>query len=355
MTRSTIQRLSQCLVVFAPLACVRLVQAQSPQVETGEITTFSAPDAGIGLFQGTTPLGINEHGAIVGYYIDAQGVNHGFLRDKQGAVTSVDVPGASSTRASSINAKGTIAGGYSDANGAHGFVRDKHGDFTSFDAPGSTLTFPARINDDGAVTGDFIPPGRGARGFVRDKHGVVTPFDAVPTASFTIPLGINEDGAITGLYGDATFPFQHCFVRDEDGTVTSFDTPATSFNTAATSINAEGTVVGTYFDNFFTAHGFVRDKHGAITTLDVPGAGIGNLAGTFVNLINDDGTIVGSYGSRGPTPRHGFVRDKHGAITTFDVPGAYSGTFPTGINEEGDITGIYDVTGFVNHGFVLKQ
>ena len=45
----------------------------------GAITTFDAPDAGTGLFQGTIPFGSNPAGAIVGYYIDASNVFHGFL------------------------------------------------------------------------------------------------------------------------------------------------------------------------------------------------------------------------------------------------------------------------------------
>jgi hypothetical protein len=43
------------------------------------ITTFDDPGAGTGLFQGTTPSGINPAGAIVGYYLDASNVFHGFL------------------------------------------------------------------------------------------------------------------------------------------------------------------------------------------------------------------------------------------------------------------------------------
>jgi hypothetical protein len=45
----------------------------------GTITTFDAPGAGTGLFQGTIPSGINPAGAIVGYYLDASYVFHGFL------------------------------------------------------------------------------------------------------------------------------------------------------------------------------------------------------------------------------------------------------------------------------------
>lgn len=45
----------------------------------GGVTTFDAPGAGTGALQGTIPLTDNQSGAIVGYYIDASNVDHGFL------------------------------------------------------------------------------------------------------------------------------------------------------------------------------------------------------------------------------------------------------------------------------------
>jgi hypothetical protein len=46
----------------------------------GAITTFDAPDAGTGAGQGTFPLLNNASGQITGYSIDMNGVYHGFLR-----------------------------------------------------------------------------------------------------------------------------------------------------------------------------------------------------------------------------------------------------------------------------------
>jgi len=42
--------------------------------------TFDAPGAGTDPGQGTTPNGIDAQGAVVGWYVDAGNVNHGFLR-----------------------------------------------------------------------------------------------------------------------------------------------------------------------------------------------------------------------------------------------------------------------------------
>jgi len=46
----------------------------------GKFTTFDVPGAGTGAWQGTMPISISSEGAITGWYIDASGVNHGFIR-----------------------------------------------------------------------------------------------------------------------------------------------------------------------------------------------------------------------------------------------------------------------------------
>jgi hypothetical protein len=47
----------------------------------GTITTFDAPGAGTGSGQGTFPNGhINDTGTITGYDVDNNNVRHGFLR-----------------------------------------------------------------------------------------------------------------------------------------------------------------------------------------------------------------------------------------------------------------------------------
>ena len=56
---------------------------------------FVAPGAGTGPYQGTFVAGIYVEGALAGWYVDAQGVPHGFLRTKDGDITTFDAPGAS--------------------------------------------------------------------------------------------------------------------------------------------------------------------------------------------------------------------------------------------------------------------
>jgi hypothetical protein len=60
----------------------------------GTFTTFDAPGAGTGAYQGTFAISINPAGAITGYYTDASNVDHGFLRARDGTITTFEAPGS---------------------------------------------------------------------------------------------------------------------------------------------------------------------------------------------------------------------------------------------------------------------
>ena len=103
-------------------------------------------------------------------------------------------------------------------------------------------------------------------------------------------------------------------------------------------------------------HGFVRAADGTITfPIDVPGA-----QGTDPGSINTAGDITGGYQDTGGVS-HGFLRTAAGVITTFDAPGAGTGGDPvhgtTGfsINTADTIAGAFPDTSGVIHGFVRTK
>src|SRR5262249_53721093 len=103
-------------------------------------------------------------------------------------------------------------------------------------------------------------------------------------------------------------------------------------------------VVGAYSDNFDTdpAHGYLMDG-ATFTTIDVPGAATTNAFG-----INDLGQIAGVFDDAAGHV-HGFV--KIGATYhTIDFPGAIETTI-YGINNRGQLVGSYD-DGTGDHGFI---
>ena len=146
----------------------------------GTFTTFDAPGAGTGQFQGTVAYGINPVGTIEGLYADPSNVVHGYVRAANGTFTTFDAPGAGTgpfqgTQPLTINPQGAIAGWYTDASNVnHSFVRAANGAITTFDAPGAgtgpgqgTATFSGVTNPAGATTGSYIDSGNVTHGFLR--------------------------------------------------------------------------------------------------------------------------------------------------------------------------------------------
>jgi len=96
-----------------------------------------------------------------------------------------------------------------------------------------------------------------------------------------------------------------------------------------------------------------------VLTFDAPGADTkpGDNNGTYPTGINAWGAVTGNYIDTNNV-YHGFLRSPQGKFTTFEAPGAdttpgsYDGTAPSAINDLGVITGSYfDATG-LSHGFL---
>jgi probable HAF family extracellular repeat protein len=145
----------------------------------GVYTTFEDPNAGMNHssgYPGTVAYGINDAGAVVGMYTDANGVSHGFVRTPAGVFITIDAQGAGTalylgTTAFSINDAGAIAGYYLDANKLyHGFFRTPAGAITTFDGPdASTTTWGTQalsIGNAGEIAGTYVGTDLSNHGFI---------------------------------------------------------------------------------------------------------------------------------------------------------------------------------------------
>lgn len=357
----------------------------APSANGQAIIPFDAPGAGSSAGQGTFGFGITPAGVIVGEYIDAGSVAHGFVRSPDGAITPFDVTGAGTgpgqgTVPESVNPSGAITGLYIDAGGlGHGFVRSPDGTITSFDAPGAgmpsgppcsplliafTGTQGSAINPAGAIAGQYVDTSGVFHGFLRSPDGTITPYDAPGAATgtgqgtfTTFGAGINPAEEIGGGYADANCTF-HSTVRAKDGTFTPADVPGAgtgpSQGTDLAGINPVGTATGFYIDASDVLHGYVRTKDGTFTFFDVTDVGTGPFQGTEPLGINVPGDVVGAYVDENGVD-HGFVRAKSGAITKFDAPGAGTSTVPVLNNPAGAITGYFFDSNGVAHGFLRTQ
>jgi hypothetical protein len=308
--------------------------------------SFDAPGAGTGTNQGTIVSSVNLAGVLTGYYDDANGLSHGFLRSPKGEFKTFEVPGSGcyGTFPIDLNLEGAVVGYYTDPNYLfHAFLRSPDGKFRTFVGPGSCDTGTStgcygsaafNINVFGTIaasyednSGNFV-----GRGLLRDLNGELRPFD-VPgagTGSYQgtgcpgCALGLNHSGAIAGNFTDAN-NVHHGFLRGSGGKFRTFDAPGAGtgsyqgtgcFSDCPVSLNDSGAITGIYIDDNNVSHGFLRSPEGEFTRVDAPGS-----VGTFFVNINNSGTITGFYIDANNV-YHGFLKPLHSGIITFEVPGA---------------------------------
>jgi len=248
---------------------------------------------------------------------------------------SVDVPGASNTIATGINARGAIVGIYYDTAGnEHGFLTKDH-NFLTVDVPGSmvgvagTLQTEANgINDRGEIVGDyFAPPGApGAPACTSDS----------PSLSPQCRRGFLFS---KGQFSDVLVP-------GKKGSIPNAITP-------------DGTIYGCdHDDDYFTSMvGFGRIGMDSFITLDAGGGELKNPTESVVGSMNngatpDGSTIVGLYVD--PPDQngqyHGYIVHD-GTFQPYDVPGSVA-TQTWGINPAAYFVGLYDDANGNEHGFL---
>jgi parallel beta-helix repeat protein len=278
---------------FAALAFV-LALAAAPLAALDNFRTIDYPGAA-----NTRATGINDAGDTVGFYVDAAQKTHAFLL-KQGKFTSFDFAGATTTQATAINSVGDIAGYYTYDDGLQHSYLYSGGQFTKIDVPGANFTGALGLNDNGEVVGHTQFPGESMKGFLWKQ----------------------------GQYSTYTFP--------------ETNTMACAFGN-----NANGDIAGHWRDTAGTIRGYVLRK-GRYVSFEFPGA-----KGTMIDTggISLSGDVVGPYtGADGKT--YGFLYSK-GTFTTIAVPGALA-TQARKINNLNDITGFYQDSNNVFHGFVVR-
>jgi len=270
------------------------VRAAASGAITGPI---DVPGAGTSALQGTVPLSIDTAGDITGFYIDAGGTFHGFVRSANGTITApINAPGAGTglngkvsfkgTLPMSINASEEIAGIYSDTSGAyHGFVYTAGSAtpaFTTFDAPGVGTggiipgTAALSINAGGDTSGIYTDASGARHGFLRTAAGAITaPIDAPAAAttgmfSGTVLVSINSLDDVTGTFADTNGVF-HAFLLSTGTAATtatpSFIPPAGTYSSAQMVTISDATAGATIF---FTTDGSTPTTASTMFTAPIP-------------------------------------------------------------------------------------
>lgn len=267
----------------------------------GTMTLFDVPKAKCG----TIPRSINRMGVIAGGFNDRNCNEHGFIRTADGTFTEFDVPGATETAPIGINDKGAIAGFYNVcSNGClqlHGFMRAADGTIMTFDPAGSIGTIPESINKSGVIGGSYEDNAQHEHGFVRAADGKIQSFDP-PNSVSTFALSINDSGAIAGYFiqNDTGYGF----LRSAKGTFTIID-PEEAAVAVVFAVNDDDSVTGYYQMTDGYAQGFVQTSAGKVTTFNPKGS-----VDTNPVAINSKGVITGYWQNENPGPIHGFLRTR---------------------------------------------
>src|SRR5262245_16556838 len=342
MTTRGISRLGLGLVMTIAMTIGRgpmLVPVHAQDGATpdlGTVTTIDVP-GGINTF----PFGINASGVIVGRYLGAGNITHGFVRTATDEVCTLDYPGTSFAMAGVTNV-------------------------CTIDVPGANFTVASGINAQGDITGWYTRPGSGVRhGFVLNVGELAPIFFDPPGSVFTNAVGIDERGDIVGRFcaiapcspmGSGAGSF-HGFLL-HDGVFTNIDVPG-AIETSVFKINARGQIAGGFQSADLKEKIFLMSQ-GEFTPFAPPG---GQPVSLDQGGINERGDIVGAYCDAAIpcaitlTGTHGFLL-RAGEFTTIDITGiagvTVTATSAAGINGRGEIVGSYaDGTHF--HGFVLSH
>ncbi len=191
------------------------------RTSTGQFTTVDYPSPQIATSFNQL-LSQNDYYQASGYYSNS--INNStpdipYVYDEVGGVFHViTIPGAvGGAQATGINNSGTTCGFFIDANGVnHGWIINR-GIFMPLDVPGSSFTQALGLNNRGKVVGSFIDAAGLTHGFVY-SIGTATfvTVDAPDSAGTTIVNGINDRGLLVGFYGVA--PINTGFVATPNGT-----------------------------------------------------------------------------------------------------------------------------------------
>ncbi len=278
------------LLIKAAILVVLAAATAAVAQTTYKFTTFTIPNSSY-----TDTVGINEAGAVSGYYgVPGTSLYQGFVRSPSGKITMVSYPGQDATTAGGINDFGVVAGGYASGSVVGGFFY-RDGRYQNAVVKGQPATLND-INDEGYYVGSYGSIGS-FTAFLASPSGVITDL-RYPGAVWTQPLWVKPKGVVIGLYTD-TYAKNYTFLYSPAGGYKTLSIPGVPGATIV-DVNSRGVMVGGYF-NGVTDRGFVY-QNGEFQIVLPPGANDG-----AVSAINNKGQLVGVYTIPGGEGNLGFV------------------------------------------------
>jgi hypothetical protein len=202
----------------------------------------------------TQVTAINNLNDTAGFWVDKNGVNHGFIH-WNGKFGSYTVSGSRVTQILGLNNAGEAVG-FSTQNGKNAaFQLDRvTKKFTAIAPPGAANATATSINNPGEVVG-FYKDGRKTIGFV--KIGSSYSKLSYPGSTSTMPFGVNNHGDIAGAYVDSSRQTHGFLFEAATSKWTSFDDPNGVGTTTINGLNDRKDMVGFYVDGSGNTEGML--------------------------------------------------------------------------------------------------
>jgi probable HAF family extracellular repeat protein len=166
-------------------------------------------------FPGTTfnqLLSYNNNSQAAGYWQDSAGNFHPYIFNRSTPLISILIPGAVSAQATNTNNLGAVSGFYIDAQQVnHGYLYE-NGDLIRFTYPGSTFTQALGVNDLGVVVGTYTDASGNNHGFLWSPTTGYRSIDDPNGIGTTVVNGINNAGTLVGFWGNTAAGISHGFV-----------------------------------------------------------------------------------------------------------------------------------------------
>jgi hypothetical protein len=256
----------------------------------------------------------------------------------------VPFPGSTVTNVSGINDSNTIVGYYANADTIeHGYFGTLAGSYTSFDYGGTALgTEPRSINNAGNIVG-FAPDAGFNSGpeFFRAADGTVTTFKKSHVVLDGIAQGINKRNVSVGDYITDPETMAQTGYEGRNGRYRADLTlPVDTTRVDGRAITSTGAVAGWYVGTDHVQHGFIQRGEG-FQTIDADDSGTTDLEG-----LNDAGIATGAVLDDSEN-FHAFTLDTNtDTLTWITVPGAAT-VQAWGVNKKGLVALTTDIGAFI--------
>jgi probable HAF family extracellular repeat protein len=232
-----------------------------------------------------TANGINDHGQVVGQFVDKNGEDHGFIWEAD-SFSQVDYPGMTAVNLYKINNLGQFVGSMTDPNGTvHGFFFDRGTLSPPLTYPGAGATYALGINDRGEIAGTYYAAAQ-SRGFLFKAGRFHAP--NLPSAQQTAFQAINNSGQVAGITVDPQGTHGVLYLENLGLFTPQFDFPGATV-TYPQAVNGGGQLGGQYTNPNGNGQAFVS-LAGSLLTVTIPGAVSASILG-----INDRGQVCGNF------------------------------------------------------------